>query len=277
MSEQLPHDGALIPGRDQPEPASAAPSIRLRAVGKTFFAQKRELRALHDVNLDVRKGEFLCLLGPSGCGKTTILRILAGLESHSEGRVELRHEEKWRPLSSVVFQEQSVFPWMTVWDNVAYGLRMRNAAGATVKDTVDYFVHKVGLARFAGAYPHELSGGMKQRVSIARAFAVGPEILLMDEPFSALDEQNRALLQEELLRIWEETGRTVVFVTHSIDEAVVLGDRVIVLASGPGRILAERRIPFTRPRGVYQLKAEPEYGRLVLDLSELLRRAQQGA
>ena len=260
------------PGRVDAVPG-ALPAIVLEAVGKRFLVAHGEHAALRGVDLRVQAGEFVCLLGPSGCGKTTLLRILAGLERHSEGRVCIHEAGTGRPLTSVVFQEQSVFPWMNVRDNVAYGLRARGVAGQTLARQVDYYLAKVGLECAAQLYPHQLSGGMKQRVSIARAFANDPEILLMDEPFSALDEQNRATLQEELLRIWSETGKTVVFITHSIDEAIFLGDRVVVMGGPPGRVLAEIPVPFQRPRQYYALKARPEYGALVLRIAELIRTA----
>ncbi len=237
--------------------------IRIAGLGKRFLTKEGQFEALRGVDLAITEGEFVCLLGPSGCGKTTLLRILAGLDRHTDGVVEIRAAQPGQPLTSVVFQEHSIFPWMSVWDNVAYGLRARKLGKAIVRERVDYFVHKVGLANFAHVYPHQLSGGMKQRVSIARAFANDPEILLMDEPFSALDEQNRAILQEELLRIWSDTRKTVVFITHSIDEAVFLSDRVVVLGGSPGRVVADARISFPRPRKVYELRATPEFGTLV--------------
>jgi NitT/TauT family transport system ATP-binding protein len=176
-----------------------------------------------------------------------------------------------QPINSMIFQEQSLFPWMTVRDNVAYGLRMRRVPKQTWSPIVDGYLSKVGLSRFAGAFPHQLSGGMKQRVSIARAFANDPEILLMDEPFAALDEQNKILLQEELLRIWDETRKTVLFITHSIDEALVLGDRVLVMTAHPGRIKADFPIDFPRPREVYRLKSTPEFGQIAYSVWELLK------
>jgi NitT/TauT family transport system ATP-binding protein len=237
--------------------------IRIAGLGKRFLTPAGEFEALRAVNLVIGEGEFVCLLGPSGCGKTTLLRILAGLDRHTEGVVEMRPERADRPLTSVVFQEHSIFPWLNVWDNVAYGLRARRLDRRLVHERVDYFVDKVGLSKFAKAHPHQLSGGMKQRVSIARAFANDPEILLMDEPFSALDEQNRAVLQEELLRIWGDTGKTVVFITHSIDEAVFLSDRVVVLGGSPGRVVDDARIGFSRPRRVYELRPKAEFGAFV--------------
>ena len=246
-----------------PRAATRDAVVRIAGLGKRFLTAAGEFEALRGVDLAIGEGEFVCLLGPSGCGKTTLLRILAGLDRHTEGNVEMRRERADRPLASVVFQEHSIFPWLNVWDNVAYGLRARGLARSAVDERVGYFVDKVGLGRFARAHPHQLSGGMKQRVSIARAFANDPEVLLMDEPFSALDEQNRAVLQEELLRIWGDSGKTVVFITHSIDEAVFLSDRVVVLGGSPGRVVDEARIPFPRPRRVYELRSTPEFGALV--------------
>jgi NitT/TauT family transport system ATP-binding protein len=229
------------------------------------------VKALDDVNLDVRPGEFICIVGPSGCGKTTLLRILAELEAPSQGEVTMSRDDPAAPLTSMIFQESSIFPWMTVRDNVAYGLTMRGIPAEQVTRTVDHFIGLAGLERFADAYPHQLSGGMKQRASVARAFSNDPEILLMDEPFAALDEQNKALLQEELLRIWSETRKTVIFITHSIDEALVLGDRVLVMSRRPGRLIAEFKVEFPRPRRVYDLKADPAFGRISRDIWMLLR------
>jgi NitT/TauT family transport system ATP-binding protein len=236
------------------------PKVRIAGLEKVFRTRQGEVQALRDVDLEIPRGQFCCIVGPSGCGKTTLLRILAGLEEHTSGRLEIFHEARSKPLNSMIFQEQSIFPWLTVRDNIAYGLKLRRIPGPVRRQTVDYYLEKTGLARFARAYPHQLSGGMKQRVSVARAFANDPEILLMDEPFAALDEQNKILFQEELLRIWEEAKKTVVFITHSIDEALVLGDRVVVMTAHPGTVKADLPITFPRPRGVYELKAGPEFG-----------------
>jgi NitT/TauT family transport system ATP-binding protein len=176
-----------------------------------------------------------------------------------------------RPENSTVFQGDSIFPWMTVWDNAAYGLRMRNAPAAMVKEVVGHYLDRTGLSRFAKSYPHQLSGGMKQRVSIARAFANDPEILLMDEPFSALDAQNKLLLQEELLRIWDEHKKTVVFITHSVDEAVILGDRIMVMTAQPGRVKTFVPIRLPRPRNILELQRTPEFGELVHRIWSSLR------
>jgi NitT/TauT family transport system ATP-binding protein len=236
------------------------PRVAIERLGKTFRARNGDVEALCGVDLIVPDGQFCCIVGPSGCGKTTLLRILAGLEDHTDGRLEMLHLDPRRPLTSMVFQEESIFPWMTVRDNVAYGLRMRGVRDRESREIVDYYIDKVGLAQFERAYPHQLSGGMKQRVSVARAFANDPEILLMDEPFGSLDEQNKSLLQEELLKIWEETRKTVLFITHSIDEALVLSDRVLVMTARPGTLKADISVPFERPRQVYELRASPAFG-----------------
>ncbi len=250
---------------------STSPQIAVRYLNKRFALGRGDIVALDNVNLALREGEFCCIVGPSGCGKTTLLRILAGLDRQTSGDVNIRITDPARPLTAMVFQEQSIFPWMTVEQNVAYGPRLRGVATAVYRETVQYYLEKVGLAPFARAYPRQLSGGMKQRVSVARAFANDPQILLMDEPFASVDEQTRILLQEELLRIWEESRKTVVYITHSIDEALVLGDRVIVMSARPGHVKAEIPVNLPRPRHVYELKATPAYGALVARVWEILR------
>jgi NitT/TauT family transport system ATP-binding protein len=250
---------------------TAGAKIRFENVEKRFALREREHVALGGVSFDVRPGEFFVIVGPSGCGKTTLLRIAAGLDQPTSGRVTIAHGEGDRPENAMVFQGESIFPWMTVRDNAAYGLRMRGASERRIADVVGHYLDRTGLRAFADAYPHQLSGGMKQRVSIARAFACDPEVLLMDEPFSALDEQNRTLLQQELLRIWDETHKTVVFITHSVDEAVTLGDRIMVMSADRGRPKAFVDVPFARPRSVLDLRATPEYGRLFHDIWSQLR------
>jgi NitT/TauT family transport system ATP-binding protein len=245
--------------------------IIVRNLYKTFTVRGSVVRALVNINLTVADGEFLAIVGPSGCGKTTLLRIMAGLEKHSAGSLEMRHRDRKKPLNSMVFQEQSVFPWMTVRDNVAYGLMLRGVPKKQRDEIVNYYIEKVGLTKFHKAYPFQLSGGMKQRVSLARAFANDPEVLLMDEPFGALDEQNKLLLQEELLRIWGEHRKTVCFITHSIDESIVLADRIMVMTAHPGQIKAFVKVPFDRPRDVYKIRATPQYGQLMYSIWELLR------
>ncbi len=228
--------------------------------------------AVSDINLTIRRGEFFMIVGPSGCGKSTLIRMLARLEKESSGRIEVNHPPgSERPENAMVFQGDSVFPWMTVWENAAFGLKMRNRPEAEIKDVVGHYLGKTGLTRFADAYPHQLSGGMRQRVAIARAFANDPDILLMDEPFSALDAQNKFLLQEELLRIWEETRKTVVFITHSVDEAVMLGDRIMIMTANPGTMKEIVDVNLPRPRDLMELPKTPEYGDLVYRIWHSLR------
>ena len=243
------------------------PAIRIRDLRKTFG----QLIAIDGVSVDIAHGEFFMIVGPSGCGKTTLLRILAGLESVTSGTIEIATPNSQRPVNSMIFQGDSIFPWMTVWDNAAYGLKMRRARPATIKDVVGHYLARTGLTRFAKYYPHQLSGGMRQRVSIARAFANDPEILLMDEPFSALDAQNKLLLQEELLHIWEEHKKTVVFITHSVDEAVFLGDRIMVMTAQPGKVKTFVPVPLARPRDIMELQKMPQYGELIAHIWSSLR------
>src|SRR5919197_2821216 len=241
------------------EPLPTRPAIRIRDLYKRFGS----LTAIDGVSVDIARGEFFMIVGPSGCGKTTLLRILAGLDSVSAGSIEIETPSSQRPVNSMIFQGDSIFPWMTVWDNAAYGLKMRRVPASTIKDVVGHYLARTGLTRFAKYYPHQLSGGMRQRVSIARAFANDPEILLMDEPFSALDEQNRTILQQELLRIWEVDKKTVVFITHSVDEAVTLADRIMVMTASPGRAKTIIDVTLERPRSVLELRNDPRYGRIV--------------
>jgi NitT/TauT family transport system ATP-binding protein len=262
-------DSPAVPA--ETEKQGPQPKIRLRGLEKVFTARNTSVQALRQVNLDIPRGQFCCVVGPSGCGKTTLLRILAGLEEQSSGELQILHEDRTKPVNSMIFQEQSVFPWFTVRDNIGYGLKLRGIGGQARRRVVDYYLEKTGLATFESAYPYQLSGGMKQRVSVARAFANDPEILLMDEPFAALDEQNKILLQEELLKIWEDSRKTVVFITHSIDEALVLGDRVVIMTARPGTIKSDLAISFPRPRSVYELKATPEFGAMAFEVWSQLR------
>ena len=249
------------------QPLPMRPAIRIRDLRKMFG----QLIAVDGVSVDIAHGEFFMIVGPSGCGKTTLLRILAGLESVTSGTIEIATPNSQRPVNSMIFQGDSIFPWMTVWDNAAYGLKMRRAPPATIKDVVGHYLARTGLTRFAKYYPHQLSGGMRQRVSIARAFANDPEILLMDEPFSALDAQNKLLLQEELLHIWEEHKKTVVFITHSVDEAVFLGDRIMVMTAQPGKVKMFVPVPLARPRDIMELQKMPQYGELIAHIWSSLR------
>jgi NitT/TauT family transport system ATP-binding protein len=233
--------------------------IRIQHLSKRF----RDLVAVDDVSIEIEEGTFFAIVGPSGCGKTTMLRILGGLETVTSGAVEIADPAPGRPQYSIIFQGDSIFPWMTVWDNAAYGLRMRKAPKTEIEASVSHWLERTGLTRYAKLYPHQLSGGMRQRVSIARAFANDPEVLLMDEPFSALDEQNRTILQQELLRIWEVDKKTVVFITHSVDEAVTLADKIMVMTASPGRAKTIIDVTLERPRNVLELRNDPRYGQIV--------------
>lgn len=249
----------------------AVAQIDVRGLGKVYAGRPRPFVALHDVSFSVRQGEFCALIGPSGCGKTTLLHILAGLTEPTAGTVRIPRRAPGRILTALIFQGVSMLPWYTVTQNVEYGLaQMRVPAGVRRERAMDQ-LRSVGLEAFARAYPHQLSEGMRQRVSIARAMATDPDILLMDEPFANLDEQNRLLLQDELLRIWQQTHKTVLFVTHSIDEALRLADRVLVMTATPGRIKTEVSVPFRRPREFRQVRQDPAYGEMSARLWDQLR------
>jgi len=237
MSNEQVQVGAI---RESPSPPSP-PSVLVTDVAQQFGV----VPALADVNLTVQQGEFVCLVGPSGCGKTSLLRILAGLARPTGGAVQIAGRV------ATVFQGQSLFPWRTAVDNVAYGLQLAGMPTARRREIGMEQLRRVGLERFARAYPHTLSGGMQQRVNIARALAVGPDVLLMDEPFGSLDEQTRIQMQEQLVALWQGSGTTVLFVTHSVDEAVAMGDRVCVMSARPGRIVLDLPIDLPRPRTRY--------------------------
>lgn len=245
---------------------SGEPKISIRELTKVFYKKEDSVTALENISITIKDGEFVCLVGPSGCGKTTLLRILAGLEMQSAGDFSIASSSENRPLQSMVFQERGIIPWLNVEGNVAFGLNMRHLPKAVVKERTAYYLNKVGLTKFAKTYPKELSGGMKQRVSIARAFANDPEILLMDEPFGALDEQNKYILQEELLSIWSETKKTVLFITHSIDEALFLSDRILLMSSQPGKIVQEIKVDVPRPRKLEEVRANPEIAEKFLEV-----------
>ncbi|MGE5596257.1 MAG: ABC transporter ATP-binding protein [Hyphomicrobiales bacterium] len=241
----LAQDGALV--RKGAAPAAA---LEVRALSKRFVTRRHDTLALDNINLSVREGEFLCLVGPSGCGKSTLLNVIAGFEAPSEGEMLAggRPVTGPGPDRVVVFQEPALFPWLNVQANVEFGLRLAGVSCRERRDRAQYYLELVGLARFAKAFVHELSGGMKQRVQLARSLAIDPHILLMDEPFAALDAQTRDVLQDELQAIWARTGKTVVFVTHNVPEAVLLADRVVVMSPSPGRIKREIEVTLEHPR-----------------------------
>jgi len=230
------------------------PIVEIKGVSKVYRLQDQTINALSDANLSIHKGEFVCLIGASGCGKSTLLRIIAGFEQPSSGQASMwgRPIAGPDPTRGMVFQDYALFPWLSVRDNIGFGPVARGLASTEVKATVDKFIDLVGLGKFANAYPHQLSGGMKQRVAIARVLANDAEVVLMDEPFGALDAMT---LQDELLEIWQRTRLTVVFVTHAIEEAIFLANRVVVMTPGPGRIESDNLLDLPRPRDV----SSPEF------------------
>ncbi len=251
--------------------------ITAKNVNKFFQVKNEEnqsdsLVILDDFQLEVKEGEFLSILGPSGCGKSTFLNILGGLDSQSSGEIFVDDQSVTGAGNNLgyVFQAYALFPWRTVLENVGAGLEIRGVKRKERREIAKEYIELVGLGEFAHRYPHELSGGMKQRVAIARALAYQPEVLLMDEPFAALDAQTREVLQYELLRIWEETHKTIVFVTHSIDEAVFLSDRVAVMTARPGRIKEIIEVPLARPRSE-ELRNSAEFAGIRHQAWELLK------
>jgi ABC-type nitrate/sulfonate/bicarbonate transport system ATPase subunit len=231
---------------------SARPTLAVKSVSKRFTIGEQTVEALRDINLTINKGEFVCLIGASGCGKSTLLRIIAGFETATAGMVEMYGAPITSPgpERGMVFQDFALFPWLTVRENIGFGPKQRGLPKENLDAVAARYTDMVGLTKFADYYPSQLSGGMKQRVAIARVLANDCEVLLMDEPFGALDALTREKLQQELLEIWERTKVTVIFVTHSVEEAVVLSDRVVVMTAGPGRIEHDARIPLSRPRDV---------------------------
>jgi NitT/TauT family transport system ATP-binding protein len=226
--------------------------LEIRDVSKVFRTRSGTLQALDGINLAVEQGEFVCLLGPSGCGKSTLLNIIAGLVAPSRGQVQVDGRPVVGPGTDrvVIFQDAALFPWLNVRANVEFGLQMAEVSAARRRELSDSFLHMVHLHSFADAYVHELSGGMKQRVALARALVLDPAVLLMDEPFGALDAQTRDILHLELQHIWARTRKTIVFVTHNVREAICLGDRVIVLTAQPAQVKAEFKIDLPRPRQI---------------------------
>jgi len=244
-------------------------AIEIAGLRKEYVSGAGRVLALDDITLRVSPGEFLCIVGPSGCGKSTLLRILAGLDHQTGGSIAV-DANGWRVENAMVFQDSGLFPWMSVEKNVGFGLMTRGVPAAEAAERIDAALRLVGLTAFRRHYPHQLSGGMRQRSAIARAFVTDPAMLLMDEPFAALDAQNRVILQAELVRIWGQTGKTVVYVTHSIEEALLLGDRCVVMTAQPGRIKQIIDVPFPHPRNLMALSATPEFGSLKLDIWRVL-------
>jgi len=225
--------------------------VGLSEICLSYRTQSGErLLALDHINLEVKPGEFLCVVGPSGCGKSTLLHLIAGLHQQSSGRVLVDGKPVEGPGTDriLIFQELGLFPWLTVGQNVEFGMKMKGVSKAGREEKIRYYLRLVHLSQFKDSYIHQLSGGMRQRVALARALATEPDVLLMDEPFAALDAQTRDLLHDELERIWAETGRTIIFVTHNVREAIRLGDRVVLLTFRPGRVKREFPIDLPRPR-----------------------------
>ena len=259
------------------------PILAVRGLARTFASRDGSATpALRATDLDVAENDFVTILGPSGCGKSTLLRIVAGLDAPTSGEVLLdgRRIEGPGADRGMVFQSYTLFPWLTVIDNICFGLRERGVARVEQLAIANGFVAKVGLVGFEHHYPKQLSGGMQQRTAIARALANGPRILLMDEPFGALDHQTRELMQELLLGIWEAEKKTVLFVTHDIDEAVFMGSRVVVMSARPGRIKLDRAVPIAHPRH-YSVKTTAAFSEMKAELTEQVRvevrAAQAGA
>ncbi|MDB5518929.1 MAG: transporter related [Tardiphaga sp.] len=251
-----------------PDRAKPVPILRINDLHKVYDAANGAVEALRGIDLTVNKGDFVCLLGASGCGKSTLLRIIAGFEKATRGAVAVYGVgvDGPGPDRGMVFQDYALFPWLTVRDNIRFGPLHRRVGSKQVAEIADRFLAMVGLTAFADRYPHQLSGGMKQRVAIARVLANDADILLMDEPFGALDALTRGKLQEELIEIWRTTKLTVIFVTHSVEEAVLLADKIVVMTAGPGRIESQVELALPRPRDV----SSPEFNLLRRDVTRLL-------
>ncbi|MEE9240418.1 MAG: ABC transporter ATP-binding protein [bacterium] len=249
--------------------------VLIQDLTKIFEGDHGTVVALDRVNATIREGEFVCILGPSGCGKTTLLRIVGGLEQPTEGKIYIggRAVVAPGPERAFVFQEYALFPWKTVLENIEFGLHARGVPPENRREVSTKLVEVMQLIGFENAYPHTLSGGMQQRVSIARALAVDPEVLLMDEPFGALDAQTRFSMQRELLRVWEIYRKTLVFVTHSIDEALYLADRILMMSPRPGRIVEELRVEIPRPRSI----TGEEFMRMKAHMLEILATSETAA
>jgi len=256
---------------DKADKMNSEPVIKIRDLKKTFKSNNGGvIEAVAHVNFDVSENDFVCIVGPSGCGKSTLLRMVAGLETITSGRITYRGEDVSKPRKEIgmVFQEYSLLPWRNVIDNVALGPEFLGVPRQERYDKAMDYLRIVGMEAFSHSFPHELSGGMRQRVAIIRALANDPDVLLMDEPFGALDAHTRILLQKELLRIWENHRKTILFVTHSVDEAIYLADRIMVMSARPGRIIDIIDVNMDRPRH----RSDPIYGQLAEQILAVLER-----
>ncbi len=256
--------------------ANGVPKVRLDEVSKRFASKHGEVTALDQVSLEIAPAEFVAIVGPSGCGKSTLLRLVAGLYEPSDGDVQISTSRPDRPETAMVFQDHALFPWLSVRDNVMFGPRNRDVDRDEARRTADEQLERLGLAGFADFYPHQLSGGMKQRVGIARALAQDAEILLMDEPLGALDAQTRTLLQEQILELRQDSQPTVLYITHAIDEAVFLSDRVVLMSARPGRIKESIDLDFPLSRGP-ELRGTEEFAALSQEIWTHLRDEVQAA
>ncbi|WP_010233305.1 ABC transporter ATP-binding protein [Clostridium arbusti] len=245
-------------------------SLVVDGISKRFVTKNKDTFTLDNINLSFKQGEFICLLGPSGCGKSTLLNIIAGLEKPTSGKILLNDKEvkEVGPDKAFMFQEAALFPWLKVIDNVEFGMKMAGISKEERREKALKYLKMVHLTKFQNSFVHELSGGMRQRVSLARALTLDSELLLMDEPFSALDSQTKSILQLELQKIWWETKKTVVFVTHNVEEAVLLGDRVIVMSANPGRVKREFKIQLARPREAQSVDLAYVSAQVMKDLKE---------
>jgi NitT/TauT family transport system ATP-binding protein len=260
------HSAVLSIRRPEPSP----PKVRLQEVSLSYQTESgSQLLALDRIDLEVRAGEFLCIVGPSGCGKSTLLHLIAALQKPTSGSVAIDNENVTTPGTDriLIFQEHGLFPWLTVGQNVEFGMKMKGLSKAEREEKTRYYLRLVHLSEFKNSRPHQLSGGMRQRVALARALATAPDVLLMDEPFAALDAQTRDMLHDELEKIWAETGRTIIFVTHNVREAVRLGDRVALMSFRPGRVKREFVVDLPRPRHL----EEVEVARTAREILDSLR------
>jgi NitT/TauT family transport system ATP-binding protein len=256
--------------------AHAHPKVELKGLSLNYKNGKEKgLLALDNIDLKVNTGEFLCIVGPSGCGKSTLIHLIAGLQHPTSGQVLVDGKPVSEPGTDriLIFQELGLFPWLTVGQNVEFGMKMKRISKAERRDKTDYYLRLVHLSQFKDSYTHQLSGGMRQRVALARALATEPDVLLMDEPFAALDAQTRDLLHDELERIWAETGRTIIFITHNVREAIRLGDRVALFTFRPGRVKREFTVDLPRPRHLEDVTVAKAAREILDDLREEINKS----